>query len=111
MKIFLLIIALVNGGFMLADGIHVMLKGKYIGPPKPGPWSILFDKLHINVFQLGPVFVIYGVAWLVFAYGVWTGQDWTKTFGILLSILTLWYLPFGTLISIISLFILIYRYR
>jgi len=39
---------------MLLDGIYVMLKGKYVGPEKPGPWSTLFYKLKVDVFNLGP---------------------------------------------------------
>ncbi len=54
MRILLIIVAFLNGGFMLLDGVFVMLKGKYIGPEKPGPWALLFNKLSINVFKLGP---------------------------------------------------------
>mgnify|MGYP007060777724 FL=1 len=49
MKIFLTILGLLNGGYMLIDGIYVMLKGKYIGPEKPGLWANLFYKLNIDV--------------------------------------------------------------
>lgn len=38
MKILLAILGVLNGGYMLLDGIYVILKGKYIGPEKPGPW-------------------------------------------------------------------------
>lgn len=53
-----------NGCYMLLDGIFVIIKGKYIGPEKPGPWANLFYKLDFNVFKLGPVFIIFGVLWL-----------------------------------------------
>ena len=107
MKILLAIIAFVNGGFMLLDGIVVMLKGKYIGPEKPGPWANLFYKLNINVFKLGPLFAAYGLVWLVFLYGVLTAQAWAYKLGLVISILTLWYLPVGTLLSLIVLVILL----
>ena len=42
MKILVTILAILTGGFMLLDGIYVMLKGKYIGPEKPGPWANIF---------------------------------------------------------------------
>ena len=45
MKVLITILGLLNGGYMLLDGIYVMLKGKYIGPEKPGPWSNLFTNL------------------------------------------------------------------
>ena len=81
MKWIALILALLNGGFMLIDGIHVLLKGKYIGPEKPGPWANLFYKLNINVFNLGPLFICIGLLWLIWLFGFWTQQTWSYTFG------------------------------
>ena len=107
MKILVSILGLINGGYMLADGIFVILKGKYIGPDKPGPWANLFYKLDINVFKLGPLFILFGIVWLVFLFGLWAGQSWTYLLGLILSILTLWYLPIGTLFSVIILIILL----
>lgn len=107
MKIVLIISALANGGYMLLDGLYVMMKGKYIGPEKPGPWSGLFELLHINVFQLGPLFIAYGIGWLVYLVSLLTAQSWSWTAGLVMGIATLWYLPFGTLLSIITLILLI----
>jgi len=86
---------------MLLDGIFVILKGKYIGPEKPGPWAYLFYKLNIDVFKLGPLFILFGLMWLIWLYSLWTNQSWTNIFGIIVSILTLWYLPVGTFFSLI----------
>lgn len=61
MKILLSILGIINGSYMLIDGIYVMLKGKYIGPEKPGPWSILFSKIDFDIFRLGPLFIIFGL--------------------------------------------------
>jgi len=107
MKILITILGLLNGGYMLIDGIYVMMKGKYIGPEKPGPWSYIFEKLDINVFKLGPLFIAFGVLWLIWLYSLWTNQSWSYLFGIIISILTLWYLPVGTIFSLIILFTLI----
>lgn len=107
MKIALLILAAINGGFMLLDGVYVILKGKYIGPEKPGPWAALIGAAGINVFKLGPVFIIFGIAWLAFAAAFWANTAWSRPFGFILSVMTLWYLPFGTLISIAALAILV----
>jgi uncharacterized membrane protein (DUF2068 family) len=109
MKILITILAALNGGYMLLDGIYVLLKGKYIGPEKPGPWASLFGKLNIDVFKLGPLFIVYGVLWLIFIYALWTQQSWTNVYGIIISILTLWYLPVGTLFSIIILLVLLLK--
>ena len=111
MKILITILGILNGGYMLLDGIFVMIKGKYIGPEKPGPWANLFYKLNIDVFKLGPVFIVFGILWLIWLYGLWTNQSWTYSFGLIISILTLWYLPVGTLCSIIIFLVLIFARR
>jgi hypothetical protein len=93
---------------MLMDGVYVLLNGKYIGPEKPGPWASLVGLTGIDVFKLGPVFVLFGVAWLALAGGSLADASWTRTLGLVLSVLTLWYLPFGTLISIVVFAILMF---
>jgi hypothetical protein len=108
MKILITILGLLNGGYMLLDGIYVLLKGKYIGPAKPGPWANIFYKMDVNVFKLGPVFIAFGIMWLIWIYALWANLSWSYAFGIVCCILTLWYLPVGTLLSIIILLILIF---
>ena len=93
---------------MLIDGIYVTLNGKYMGPEKPGPWASLIGLTGVDVFKLGPLFVAFGLGWLVFVAGILFDTSWARVFGIFLSIATLWYLPFGTLISIIVLVVLIF---
>lgn len=44
-KILFSIIALLNGAWMLFDGLHVLRTGKYFGPPESGPWSGVVKKL------------------------------------------------------------------
>ena len=106
-KIILTILAFANGVFMTMDGFHVLIKGKYIGPEKPGPWANIFYKLKIDVFKLGPLFVILGLSWLILTYALWTNQEWTLIFGVIISILTLWYIKAGTFISIITIALLL----
>jgi hypothetical protein len=108
MKILITILGLLNGGYMLLDGIYVMLKGKYIGPEKPGPWAGIFERLNVDVFKLGPLFIVIGIMWLTWLYGLWTNQSWTYLSGIVISILTFWYLPVGTVFSLIILLLLIF---
>ena len=107
MKILLTLLAFVNGAYMLLDGIFVMLKGKYIGPEKPGPWANLFYRLNMDVFKLGPLFIIYGLLWLIFLFGLLTNQNWAYLLGLIISVLTLWYLPVGTIIAVAVIVILI----
>ena len=107
-KIAVLFLSLLNGGFMLADGIFVMLNGKFIGPEKPGPWASIFAAMGVDVFKLGPMFVFFGIAWLVFGFSVIARQRWAYIFGIGVSIATLWYLPIGTIISVDILLALVF---
>lgn len=107
MKILVSLLALLTGGFMLLDGIYVLVRGKYIGPEKPGPWAELFYPFGIDVFSLGPLFVVFGLLWLTWLYGLWTRKGWAYRFGLILSVLTLWYLPVGTLLSLIILLALV----
>src|SRR5688500_18907868 len=107
MRTTILILSFLNGGFMLADGIHVLVKGKYIGPPEPGPWAELFHALNVNVFKLGPLFILFGLLWLLFLAGYRGRQKWGRPLGFFLSVATLWYLPVGTLFSVIVFLLLL----
>jgi hypothetical protein len=107
MKLLISILGCINGLYMLVDGIFVMAKGKYIGPEKPGPWANLFYKLGVDVFKLGPLFILFGLAWLCWIISFWSGQSVSWLFGIMISVLTLWYLPVGTLFSLVILITLI----
>lgn len=107
MKTLITILGLLNGVFMLVDGIFVSIKGKYIGPEKPGPWAELFYKLNVDVFRLGWLFILFGIFWLIWIFGLWTNKEWAFMYGITISILTLWYLPVGTAFSIIIIAVLL----
>lgn len=108
MKIVLVLLAFLNGSYMFIDGLHVYLKGKYVGPDKPGPWSELFNKLNIDVFKIGWIFILYGFFWLIWIYAFLMQKDWSINMGVVLCILTLWYLPIGTIISLVILTILLF---
>jgi hypothetical protein len=107
MKILITILGLLNGLYMLFDGIYVMLKGKYFGPEKPGPWSTIFYKFNIDVFKLGPLFIVLGILWIIWLFAFWTNQSWAYLLGFIVSALTIWYLPIGTISSIIIISVLL----
>ncbi len=106
MKFIVIILASLNACYMLLDGIFVMIRGKFIGPEKPGPWAALFYKLNINVFKLGPLFILFGALWFVFLYAFISHQPWAFLFGIILSCCTLWYFPAGTFTAVIIIILL-----
>jgi hypothetical protein len=99
-KYAVLVLSAINGLWMLIDGIYVVTTGKYIGPEKPGPWASILGLTGVDIFKLGPLFVAFGIAWLVFVCAYAAEAPWVRIFGLVLAALTIWYLPFGTLISI-----------
>lgn len=111
MKLLLSLLGLLNGGYMLADGLHVLLRGKYIGPEKPGPWSLLFEKSGVDVFRLGPLFILYGGIWLSWIYVLWFRPSWAFAWGMAVAVATLWYMPAGTLVSVVVIGILLLHRR
>ena len=106
-KVSLLILALLNGGWMLFDGLHVLKKGKYFGPDEPGVWSKIVASLGINPFSIGPVFVVLGLVWFVSVAGLLTATSWGWLALMVTAAATLWYVKVGTVISIIVMVLLL----
>ena len=107
-KIIMALLGLVNGLWMLFDGIYVLLQGKYYGHETPGYWSIPLAALGIDPLQFGPVFVLIGIVWLFYVFAILTSLSWSLLLGILVSVATLWYIPFGTIISLVLLALNLY---
>lgn len=108
MKFLIIILGFFNGCYMLLDGVYVISNGKYIGSLKPGPWAIIFNRLNVDIYKLGPLFILFGVLWLIWLYGFWESQSWAYIYGVVLCVLTMWYLPVGTMFSLIILIILLF---
>lgn len=94
---------------MLIDGIYVIVNGKYLGPEKPGPWASIFSGFGVDVFTLGPMFIIFGGLWLFWMVGSGTGKAWSFHVGIIIAACKRWNLPVGTLLSGIVLILLVYN--
>ena len=105
-KLLMALIALLTGGWMIFDGVHVLTRGKYFGPERPGPWSVLFERAGINPFALGPLFVTLGMLWLVFAAAALAGHAWGRAGAAIVAAATLWYFPLGTILALIYLALL-----
>ena len=106
LQITILILAVLNGGWMIFDGVHVIKKGKYFGPPEPGAWSKIISKCGINPFSIGPLFILLGVMWLISSTGLLLDYQWGYMAVLITAISTLWYIKVGTVISILTLFCL-----
>jgi hypothetical protein len=107
-KVLATLVALVAGGWMLFDGAHVLLRGKYFGPDKPGPWSIPFSRMGIDPFRLGPMFLVFGVLWILGTALVFTGKPWAIYAAGAVAVATLWYAPVGTVLSLAYLVLLFF---
>jgi hypothetical protein len=53
----LILIALFVGGWMVFDGIHVLIYGRFFGPEKPGPWSAVVSSIGLNPLRFGVPFL------------------------------------------------------
>lgn len=100
-EVVLFLLALLNGGWMLFDGLHVLRKGKYFGPEKPGAWSKIVARLGIDPFAIGPVFVVLGLIWLIAGVGLLVSESWAWLALMLTAVATLWYVKVGTVISLL----------
>ena len=105
-------IALSVGGWMIFDGSHVLIYGKYFGPEKPGPWSAIVSSIGLNPFKLGVPFIALGLLWLLFLVGILSHRSWAWYGALVTAIASLWFLPIGTLFSVIYIvLLLVFRSR
>ena len=100
------VVAVLAGGWMVFDGVHVLLRGKYFGPERPGPWSVPFVKLGVDPFALGPLFIARGAGWLVGLVALVRGQTWGWWGAVIVAAATLWYAPLGTVLAVVYLALL-----
>jgi hypothetical protein len=100
LKIIITSVALVNGGWMLFDGFHVLVTGRYFGPAKPGPWADLVTAVGLNPYGFGPFLVVLGMLWTLFLIEVLRGSRWGWWGALVVAVLTLWYVPVGTVLAV-----------
>ena len=111
-KIVVSLIALLVGGLMIFDGIHVLRTGKYFGPEKPGPWSDVVAYIGLDPFRFGIPFIVLGVLWVLFLSAMLLHQSWGWYAALLTASLTLWYVPVGTILSLLYIvLLLVFRFR
>jgi hypothetical protein len=105
-KVALFTVCLLQGGYMLFDGIHQLLVGSYFGD-RLGPWAALVSAVGISPGSMAPVFVVLGVLWLVGGVGFLFGARGSTGLLIAVSVISLAYLVFGTILSLLALAILL----
>jgi hypothetical protein len=93
------LLALLQGGYMLADGWHVASTGHYYGRSL-GPWASLVRATGNDPMRIGPAFIILGILWLACAAAIAFRLRYSRRAMITVAILSLWYFPLGTVLAI-----------
>jgi hypothetical protein len=101
LRVGLVLVAVAEGGFMLADGLRNLLTGTYFGGGALGPWSGLVAATGLDPHHFGAVFAVLGLAWLVAVTGLLTRAPWGWWGSLAVGVLTLWYMPVGTVLAVV----------
>ncbi len=107
-KIILLGVFLLQGGYMLFDGIHKLVTGSYFRS-QLGPWANLVSAVGISPNAMAPAFIVLGALWLMGAAAFLFNLRWSRPLLTFLSIISLAYLIFGTVLSVVALVLLARR--
>lgn len=110
LKYALLAIGILQGAFMLADGIHVITTGSYIGG-QVGPWAVIVRAVGLNVYSMGPAFVVLGSLWLLGSIFLLVRPGKGLLLLTIMATVTLFYAIFGTVLSVIALAIVVSHRR
>ena len=110
MRITVVLIAVVIGGWLTFDGARALLRGDYVTARagELGPWSRVVSTIGIDPRSAGMKWthVILGIVWLASAAGFLVGVPYGRVALVGCSFLTLWYLPLGTLLSFVEIVLL-----
>jgi hypothetical protein len=114
-----ILLALVEGGWLAFDGVHALATGDYVTPKSGqyagqlGPWSKLVSAVGIEPRStlMKSIHVVLGAAWIVMMVGLAFGAGWAWWGMLLCAVAALWYLPFGTILSVLQIVILVVGLR
>jgi hypothetical protein len=103
MRIAAIILALVLGIYMLFNGVYELFTNRLFAEEHiPRPWMAIVNAFGLNVVTLGPIFIVWAMAWFYFAYLLLMKERKAYIVGLGISLLTLLYFPFGTLTGIVT---------
>lgn len=111
MRITVVVIALVVGGWLAFDGTRALTKGDYVTARGGalGPWSRVVSALGVNPRSavMKWMHVLLGAGWVASALFFLFGVSSARVALLGCSVLTLWYLPLGTVLSIAEIVLLL----
>ena len=110
-----LLLALVESGYMTFDGTRALLVGDYIRPTSGeyaghlGPWADVVGSIGLDPESIAMkmIFVAYGILWISAIVANMVNEMWGRGMLLLLAIGSLWYLWFGTICSVLQILLLI----
>jgi hypothetical protein len=114
LKWLVVVLALVEGGWLAFDGGHAMITGDYVTLQSPdrrgqlGPWSVVVVAVGIEPRStlMKGIHLGLGLGFLATTACFAFGLPGARNGMILCALLTLWYLPLGTLLSLVQLVVL-----
>jgi hypothetical protein len=115
LKWLVVVLALIEGGWLAFDGGHALITGDYVtaaspeGPGQLGPWAKLVAAVGIEPRStlMKGIHLGLGVGFLALTACFAFGLPWAPNAMILSAVLTLWYLPLGTLLSLVQIVVLL----
>ncbi len=109
-----LVLALIEGGWLAFDGGRALVVGDYVTPSSGqhagqlGQWAKVVAAVGIEPRStlMKSIHVVLGAVWLGVMVCFALGVPWAWTGMLVCAVLGLWYLPFGTLLSIVQIVLL-----
>jgi len=110
-RIAIAVLGLVEGCWMAFDGTRALTVGDYVTPSSGayagqlGPWNYVVSAVGIppRSTTMKLIFVAYGVAWIIIAFGLASRSGWAWRAMLIAAIATLWYIPVGTIFGVLQL--------
>ncbi len=114
LRVLVLLLALLEGGWLAFDGGRALIVGDYVTPSSGtyagqlGPWSKLVSAVGIDPRStlMKSIHLGLGSAWLVVIVCFALRLPWAWWAMLVCAVASLWYLPFGTLLSVIQIIVL-----
>ena len=105
---------LINGILRLAGVIWMLIFGEYFLPfvgGSRGHWPMgrqwPFDFLAMGLYSTMIVLGVFGVLYLLLAWGLYQREPWARMLGLVLGFIALIRIPFGTALGIYTLWVLL----
>jgi hypothetical protein len=113
----IVVLAVMNFGYMTFDGSRALIKGDYIRPRSGtyagqlGPWAKLVAAIGIKPEStiMKSLFLFWGLTGLVITVSFILNTGWSANALIIINILSLWYLVPGTISSGLQVILLVIK--